>query len=131
MPVDLFFSDGSSVDSEMRSMTMSMIVSAVPEFKFTHREKRCRCEMLEKVAVLPIEMQNKIQASAKEKLSGKLSYSCRVLDEEDCVMGVANDVGLEKGEGSGSNEGAIVKKKISSRLPMNLLSTNAWQNLSM
>ena len=112
-------------------MTMSMIVSAVPEFKFTHREKRCRCEMLEKVAVLPIEMQNKIQASAKEKLSGKLSYSCRVLDEEDCVMGVANDVGLEKGEGSGSNEGAIVKKKISSRLPMNLLSTNAWQNLSM
>jgi len=68
MPVGLCFDDGSSVDFEMWSMTMAMIICAVPEFKFSRRGKRSRHEMLEKVATLPSELQNKIRVSAKEKV---------------------------------------------------------------
>ena len=91
MPIELQFADRSPVDLEMRTMTMAMIVSAVPEYKFSRREKRSRQEMLERVVMLPVELQAKLRAVAKDKRMKILGESAIVFDDEDCVMEMAGD----------------------------------------
>ena len=93
MPIEVQFADGSPVDSELRTMTMSMIVSAVPEFKFSRREKRCRKEMLERVAILPEELQGKLRTVARMKQMEALNEFGKVDNDGDHVMEMANDVG--------------------------------------
>ena len=96
MPIELRFADGSSVDSEMRTMTMSMIVTAIPEYKFSRQEKRCRREMLERVATLPAELQEKLRAAVNGKQKDILRETKIVFDDGDCVMGIAGDDELEE-----------------------------------
>ena len=98
MPIELRFADGSSVDSEMQTMTMSKIVSAIPDYKFSRQEKRCRREMMERVATLPEELQKKLRAAVKGKQKDTLREPKFVFDDGDCVMGIADDDELEDDE---------------------------------
>ena len=104
MPIEVQFADGSPVDSELRTMTMSMIVSAVPEFKFSHREKRCRKEMLERVAILPKELQGKLRTVARMKQMEALNEFGKVDNDGDHVMEMANDVGSGVADWSGDED---------------------------
>ena len=104
MPIELHFTDGTLVDYEMRSMTMAMIVSTVPEFKFSHQEKKCRRQMLERVAVLPTELQTKLRMVAKKKQMEVVGQSTTVLDDGNLVMGISDDVRLEAAGGNDCDE---------------------------
>jgi len=98
MPIELRFIDGLSVDYEMETMTMAMIVSTVPKFKFSRQEKRCRQQMLERVAILPTELQRKLRMVVKEKQMEAVGQLTTVLDDGDSVMGISDDVGLDVGQ---------------------------------
>ena len=84
MPIELHFADSSSVDSEMQTMTMSMIVSTIPEYKFSRQEKRCWHEMMERVATLPEELQKKLRSAVNGKQMDTLHKPKIVLDDGDC-----------------------------------------------
>ena len=78
-------------------MSKSMIETAIPEYKFSRGEKRSRRVMLERVAMLPNELQKKLRDGVASKV---LSQNV-VSEDQDLVMGDVDDEEIEEIEGAG------------------------------